>query len=569
MDFIFTWIWADPNCRIIETLPEACLRIGMMLQSSRLVRTAFSVLVSEEALKISTEYHFKDIRDIERQAYGYSPGKTRFGRIRDPIDEDAMNIIQHAGQQFSTRVDSLVTKLYHHLAEWLQDLPSYRKILNKAEFNARHGEKGQEAVRKLENQLVHYVRGRLIWALVARLEPQQAKRAREHRLMEGYKQPPERDFNVIYNSLKGKERTMTRFFWEIIRDLGWGVCYPCNLFLDYDSIISYDMHMRALEPYGVRKVSTDTLIDLVKEFNQQVYDDIKTKKYNDGIYPPEAFDPVDHKDVNTPTQELDEWSIAPDLNPSSWFNPFNPFNPESLNAPPTHLSAIAGSSSSKTKHAAKIEAPAPTLRALGTLSIPKDENIDECSVFFSLKGFFQEVSKHLQDICGTMLSYGENDWSTTCDTLLCLTDEEYKFLPLYADGLNDGSGGVFEDAIPAAEKGPSGPGPSFHTGSTMGSRASSLAEWDGMSDVATETAGLDSSLGVEDGFSDDHIDRRLVKAEEDFPSAEFNLPIRGKDGDKVKKPESDLMNDEFLYEEEEEDEDDFSLIDAEDGNTTE
>ncbi|KAF6815458.1 hypothetical protein CSOJ01_03541 [Colletotrichum sojae] len=57
--------------------------------------------------------------------------------------------------------------------------------------------------------------------------------------------------------------------------------------------------------------------------------------------------------------------------------------------------------------------------------------------------------------------------------LLCLTHNEFKFLPLWAGGNNDGTGGVFESTLPPADFGPAGPGPAYHTGITIPSDASS------------------------------------------------------------------------------------------------
>ncbi|KAI1130297.1 hypothetical protein F5Y10DRAFT_236245 [Nemania abortiva] len=51
---------------------------------------------------------------------------------------------------------------------------------------------------------------------------------------------------------------------------------------------------------------------------------------------------------------------------------------------------------------------------------------------------------------------------------LGLSDEEFNFLPLWAGGLDDGTGGVFQSEIPDAERGfPIGPGPAFCTGETI------------------------------------------------------------------------------------------------------
>ncbi|KAH7630707.1 hypothetical protein B0T09DRAFT_123934 [Sordaria sp. MPI-SDFR-AT-0083] len=47
------------------------------------------------------------------------------------------------------------------------------------------------------------------------------------------------------------------------------------------------------------------------------------------------------------------------------------------------------------------------------------------------------------------------------------TSPEMDFLPLWANGCDDGSGGVFQNAVPPAEMGPSEPGPAYHTGYTI------------------------------------------------------------------------------------------------------
>ncbi|KAL1901869.1 hypothetical protein Sste5346_001573 [Sporothrix stenoceras] len=51
--------------------------------------------------------------------------------------------------------------------------------------------------------------------------------------------------------------------------------------------------------------------------------------------------------------------------------------------------------------------------------------------------------------------------------LLGLSADEFRFLPLWAGGDNDGTGAVFEPALPTAHLGPISPGPEYHTGTTM------------------------------------------------------------------------------------------------------
>lgn len=633
MDFVFTWIWADPNCRIIETLPEACLRIGMMLNSPRLVRTAFSVLISEQALRIGTYHHFPEYRDDEKLIRGYGAGMTRFYRYRELLDEDTLNTVQHAGEQFASRIDAIATELLDPTMDWLRDLPEYGKLKGMASFYASVEEGGidtkrQQAILALDNELVHYVRGRLLWCFIAELEIHQVKRFNEHRLLEACKTPF--GTSVIYNGLRDKERLMTCFFWEIVRNLDWGLHCTTNQIRDYlpASHPFYEINHNIADTNGVRKVSMSHIVQLAKIVNQQAFDAIKTDNFNKGVYPPETQDPTIKPSVSTISQQLDYWSLEPQSNPSpkkekSFWSKLLDI-PDS-DYPTTRDPGIAflnfmtdtGSTSNIESSHSNMGGfsipthrdPAPLANLSGRLNprkVPIDEFIDSASPFFSLTAFFRNIDTHLGSISAMMLDHSENDWSVTCDTLLCLSDDEYKFLPLYAGGLDDGSGGVFEAAIPPAAKGPIGPGPSFHTGSTlggdsmMGSRAPSIAEsWDGvsgdfgtemgareMSDAGVEidraelasTVGFESSVAVEDGYSEDHIDRRLVVSEEDFPtslstSLSTALPVRTKDKGKGKEKEDDFIMDDFMNVSEEED-GDYDLLgdeyeDEDEGDETE
>ncbi|KAK2065057.1 hypothetical protein LY76DRAFT_531912 [Colletotrichum caudatum] len=65
--------------------------------------------------------------------------------------------------------------------------------------------------------------------------------------------------------------------------------------------------------------------------------------------------------------------------------------------------------------------------------------------------------------------------NVTPHLLLNLHHSELKFLPLWAGGDDDGTGGVFEHSLPPAHYGPAGPGPAYHTGATIPSDASSTS----------------------------------------------------------------------------------------------
>jgi hypothetical protein len=96
--------------------------------------------------------------------------------------------------------------------------------------------------------------------------------------------------------------------------------------------------------------------------------------------------------------------------------------------------------------------------------------------------------------------------------LLTLNSNEMKFLPLWAGGCNDGTGGVFERYVPLTELGPNGPGPSYHTGITLPSAPSSSAgtmveDFRGMKIMGSTTAG---SIDVQDSISTVYRPDRVI-----------------------------------------------------------
>ncbi|KAI1497328.1 hypothetical protein F5X99DRAFT_413203 [Biscogniauxia marginata] len=86
----------------------------------------------------------------------------------------------------------------------------------------------------------------------------------------------------------------------------------------------------------------------------------------------------------------------------------------------------------------------------------------------------------------------EIELTRTDHLVLALSDDEFKFLPLWAGGLDDGTGGVYESSVPDAELGPIGPGPFFRTGGTVATDVSSInqsAPTMSVSGTVTMTAG--------------------------------------------------------------------------------
>ncbi|KAM3449770.1 hypothetical protein MY3296_006644 [Beauveria thailandica] len=101
----------------------------------------------------------------------------------------------------------------------------------------------------------------------------------------------------------------------------------------------------------------------------------------------------------------------------------------------------------------------------------------------------------------TAENYLELQLMHTKHLVYTLTSNETKFLPLWAGGCNDGTGGVFEDLLPPADMGPSGPGPAYRTGLTIPSAASSLSGSfvEDMSETRLAGSTTAASVNVHDG----------------------------------------------------------------------
>ncbi|KAI9373369.1 hypothetical protein BJX61DRAFT_383789 [Aspergillus egyptiacus] len=106
-----------------------------------------------------------------------------------------------------------------------------------------------------------------------------------------------------------------------------------------------------------------------------------------------------------------------------------------------------------------------------TPTLGKDTGLFDASGYFSLTEFLLEAECWITIIGKRMLKTPRSDITyDLTDTLTCLTENEFKYLPLWAGGCDDGTGGVYADQIPLAETNEfSGPGPSIHISDTASS----------------------------------------------------------------------------------------------------
>ncbi|KAK2627645.1 hypothetical protein QTJ16_002291 [Diplocarpon rosae] len=571
VDYIVTWLIAEPNCKIFEILPEDCLRIGILLENLAITRYAFTILVSEEALRVGTAKHGLD----GAKEVNASTKTTRFGRHRESLDEDMLNSIQHAGRNFHARIEQEVKTLLDPAMVWVENQPDFQKLVSIKDFieaSANQSDPQLEMKRSTINTVIgnikHYVRGRIFWCFFQSLDEAQAKNWNDHRWQEQHVVKGEVTENV-YSSLTGYERFMTRYPWATMRMLHWERnSTKCTTNLIHDDSNTADITSKAhaaAEQYKILRVTIHDLIHSIGRLNVLIMKCIVNDHYNNGTLPKEChkqrstllnLDTMKETQKSVKSASLSDevekplfWQRALEARDGVTPGVSSSKNVHSASTPPKEgigspskkrvsivISSIGSNQSVKSLPSTNFDftlnslrlpsfpAPKPGPLTGGEIQVPPDRDIGPLSPFLNLPSLFMQIDSHLSALVTTILSRGEVEHPSICDTLLCLSDDEYKYLPLWANGLDDGSGGVFETELPPAERGgPVGPGPGYHTGSTVNSsRASTELGFDdddtSMFGGSSSAESAHTSIGVEDGFSEDHVDRRRTLLEADFPT---------------------------------------------------
>ena len=126
-------------------------------------------------------------------------------------------------------------------------------------------------------------------------------------------------------------------------------------------------------------------------------------------------------------------------------------------------------------------------------------NVQHENSYFKLREFLHQVRNNIQLLCDHILGLDGSplDLGLT-DTLICLEETEWKYLPIWANGNDDGTGGVFDDEVPFADSGFSTAGPSVHTGS--GSSLASSDSFEVIGSQLTDSTRHTSTI-VNDGSS--------------------------------------------------------------------
>ena len=450
-DYIVRWLCAAPNSLFLEVMPELSLRIVDGLQCFKLSREVFAILVGEEAL--ANVYHG---RDSHTGSLGF--GYNTHGRKKDDLPELYRTRIEYASKGFVERVSAEFASLVGQM-DWFSEIPELCR-LRTTDFTSSAQ---QAAAVELETALKKYVRGWVNRILCSTFKampgPAEDSWNGDDDLF------PTSKFRDTWDGLVPKERIFTQSFWKALQACEFSTSGTNMDF--YSNSVGYtpsDEWSEAVQSYRdsktLEEVSYQSLKGLCKQFLLQ-------------------SDPLSPLHTLSSLHAFDNLAISSSENEQP-----GPLAPGTVDPQKSSFFIPRSWWKDEPEHRARPD-------------------------FFDLSVFFGEAKGYIRKVCGQMLA-GSTELVLT-NTLICLEDSELKYLPLWAGGNDDGSGGVFDGHVPSAEVGFSTAGPNVHIGT---STRSSLSDFD-MVDGNTEGSTFHTSTAVNDGISDSMDRRRVYDADSD------------------------------------------------------
>ncbi|EAQ88112.1 hypothetical protein CHGG_04731 [Chaetomium globosum CBS 148.51] len=409
VDPVTQWLVAPPNTKFIEICPEIAFRLAYALKIPSVLTTAFKILVNE----LAVDYASSD-------PVTSKPPMTWAQRRRDEYGDYPSDPVEYASRAFAERMgetlkmlqsDDVFNNLPSPILEW-EKLQAYGATIT-AMFAPSHPL--LTAYSNLTAALLATFHGWVDNALNLdtlntshRLSDDLLEAQRKHYVPSIIRKP----LVGLYWTLNPTQKLLTPFFWN---QLIW--------IQPYDQIIKTHHH-------------GTPLVDHAEKFNLELQRALTEAVAPTIAYPydPATMDPIEHRRAF-----IDSTS---DLNGPAATNP---------------------------------------LVATALAQTPARQLIPEL-VAFNPARFFHELSRETRALGGRHLPnhsvwMRDNESATSIPLflsdhhLLSLDDRELGYLPIWADGLDDGTGGVFQDHVPSTDMGPSEPGPAYHTGHTTAGTA--------------------------------------------------------------------------------------------------
>jgi hypothetical protein len=467
-DLISSWFYMANNTRFIEIHPEIAYRVACGVKSHSLCRNAFVGLVGDEALL----YLIRSGRLRPRGVW-----KDRFARSRvsDCLDDTEVQRIEYASKSFAEDIIGHFLHLAGVEMPWLADIVEFRKLTQHIQDCPAH----KDMVLTLIVALRYYIRYKLYRALDSARDPCRSFDAVP-------KEAPKPCSNIFgYRDLL--QRIISKKFWMGLLALDFessGVYSPD----DHASIAEVGsglLAFRGQEAAHVRCISRMWLGHRVDDLNRtvsfqttadtnpqseaaQIASEKKRWSSNSNRRCPLPFaDAIASTSGKGPATDADAGTALP-FRPAPGSYPFADIDVNTIDVNTTLPFRPAPSQMDPTtSQSAEIDDELNSIVVDARLEdLFTSENIDDGK--FDLRQFFVQVSSYVRSYAQRLI-YPYDARATSLDatdTLTCLGDNQYQFLPLWAGGNDDETGGVFTDHnIPVMDTGGfSAPGPAVHTG---------------------------------------------------------------------------------------------------------
>lgn len=420
-DHIISWFYELNNTRFIELHPEVTYRVACGIESPCLCRDAFVKMVGDEALLyLIRATRFKPIGSMESLVRS---------RISDILDDTEVQRIEYASKSFGDYVVRCFLQLTGNEMPWLARIVEFRKLTRHVQLYPAD----QGIICQLVTTLKEFIRGRIYGALIKGRDTNRSFHVAPNLVRS---ENPYRRWGIDKGFVL--QRLIGQNFWNAL----------VSLDLYQDEAPRLESHSSIAEigngslAFGtetaarIRQVSLGEIRQMSHVFNQAVRTRAQARHEEETLAARHAGGHVKMEMTINVLKSQSGNDVDSTYNGGPFLSP--------------------------------IPAPTPT-PCLPPVS-PMPPKTDISAEMFDERTFKNEVYSFLRQYALEMLL---QSGPPTCmrheitDTLGCLTYNEFQYLPLWAGGNDDETGGVFTDLIiPAMDFGGfSAPGPAVHTGS--------------------------------------------------------------------------------------------------------
>ena len=205
--WIFKWLYSHPNSNFIQSNPEVTYRIGMGIESTNMIRDAYSMLAGEKALHVTRDPTLRV--STEKSVHGRPLEKSVHGRPLEIMDEDECNRVDHAAASLRARIKFKFEHLIDENMEWLKQSKEYCKLVTLEAKDVMD----TEIISTTEKLIKDYVRGRILWVLGRNYLSDHVVFDQALPSCRDFREDLPAYFSEVYGQLSEEQRLLTRTFW--------------------------------------------------------------------------------------------------------------------------------------------------------------------------------------------------------------------------------------------------------------------------------------------------------------------------------------------------------------------